>query len=845
MEDHLRDEGILILPDPLRRHVYPRRDGSPGPRPKVNRSAGRTVRERVRALEAVRPLAEREGVTPDMAEALRAYASGGAHPLGAAVAAALLMQDAGNDDEKVAVLAVDSWVAGHGLPFAACAFAECSQILWDRPGLGLVDGSGTGVQGSAIVSQAPKAAVRLRAFLSVADEEVYQEAVDRLAGCRRTASQRVVVSFLVPAREDWVDECCADPPPARGQLGFWWMLYGSLGSPGQVDQLLQHRVVSRFLWDRALLATMADAVGPAITPLVVAAFDDTWDTSARKLFLEFLAVLPCDEAFRALVDRADQKNVQPALLAAAKRFPERARRLLPELAAERDALAAGRLPDAPVDALPKPLTDPRSLPSRVQEPGEWADLETLPQIRLRDRGEALPADATRRLLTMLAMSSSAEAHAGLAAVKDACDARSLASFGWALFQLWDKIGAPPKDRWALSRMGWFGDDETVRMLTPLIPAWQGKRAHAKAFAGLDVLAGIGSDVALTHLDGIAQRGKYKDLRKRAHERFDEVAGELGLTPEQLRDRLLPDFGLDAAGRLVLDYGPRRFLVGFDENLRPHVADEDGTPRRSLPKPGAKDDQELATAAYKHFTALKKDVGTVAGDQIRRLEAAMVARRRWTVAEFRRLFVEHPLLWHIARRLVWLAEDGSGTTAFRVAEDRTLAGPGDGALTLRDGTRIGLAHPLDLGGALGAWTRVLADYELMQPFPQLHRPVHVLTEAERAVRRLARFQDAAAPARAVLALEQRGWRRSAPVDGGYQRCLYRKVPSGLFVNVKIDPGMKIGHGADNPEQRLAEIRLDDRPEEGHWSSRDGRTFGDLDPPTASEVLSELAEATARE
>jgi hypothetical protein len=124
-------------------------------------------------------------------------------------------------------------------------------------------------------------------------------------------------------------------------------------------------------------------------------------------------------------------------------------------------------------------------------------------------------------------------------------------------------------------------------------------------------------------------------------------------------------------------------------------------------------------------------------------------------------------------------------------------------------------------------------------------VHVLTEAERSARRLTRFQDAVAPARALLALEQRGWRRSAPVDGGYQRSLYREVPSGLFVNVKLDPGLKIGHGDDNPEQRLAEIRLDDASEDGHWPSRDGRPFGDLDPPTASELLSELTEATAQQ
>ncbi|KJS51024.1 hypothetical protein VM98_39430, partial [Streptomyces rubellomurinus subsp. indigoferus] len=87
---------------------------------------------------------------------------------------------------------------------------------------------------------------------------------------------------------------------------------------------------------------------------------------------------------------------------------------------------------------------------------------------------------------------------------------------------------------------------------------------------------------------------------------------------------------------------------------------------------ARDDAELAPAERKRFAALKKDVRTVAGDQIRRLEDAMVSGRSWTAEEFAQLFVGHPLLWHLVRRLVWLAEADGTATAFRVAEDRTLA-----------------------------------------------------------------------------------------------------------------------------------------------------------------------------
>jgi hypothetical protein len=234
---------------------------------------------------------------------------------------------------------------------------------------------------------------------------------------------------------------------------------------------------------------------------------------------------------------------------------------------------------------------------------------------------------------------------------------------------------------------------------------------------------------------------------------------------------------------------------------------------------------------------------VTGDQIRRLESAMVTRRRWTAGEFRHLFVEHPLIWHIARRLVWVAEDGGKATAFRVAEDRTIADAGDDALTLPEHADIGIAHPLELGAALGAWAAVFTDYEILQPFPQLTRAVHALTDAERVGRRLERFQGVAVPAEAVLGLERRGWRRSRPMDAGIQGCVFRELPGGLYVNIKLNPGISIGHVDDSGAQWLEEIRLDDRPADDYWSPRAGQPFGELDPVIASEVLAELAEAAS--
>ncbi|XVQ08390.1 DUF4132 domain-containing protein [Spirillospora sp. CA-255316] len=479
------------------------------------------------------------------------------------------------------------------------------------------------------------------------------------------------------------------------------------------------------------------------------------------------------------------------------------------------------------------------LPARMPKLPDWADPLVLPQVPLRGRDRALPADATGHLLTMLAMSKPDGVYPGVGIVRDACDPASLAEFSWAVFRRWQMHDSPAKDGWAQDQLAWLGDDETVRRLTPVVRAWPGEGGHAKAVKGLDVLAAIGTDVALMHLHGIAQKVKFKGLKTRAQEMIRQVAERLELTPEQLADRLVPDFGLDAGGGMTLDYGPRRFTVGFDEQLKPYVVDGDGKRRKALPKPGAKDDDELAAAAYKRFAGLKKDVRTVAADQIRRLESAMVMGRRWPLAEFTELFVGHPLVWHIVRRLVWAAEHDGATTMFRVAEDRTFADLDDATLTLPASAEIRLPHPVHLAGGRAAWAEVFADYEIAQPFPQLGRAVHTLPAGG-----LARFQGIKVPVGALLGLQRSGWERGEPQDAGIETYLSRPLGSGRHAVLWLNPGIVAGTPDTFPEQTIEQVEVGAHPY-GRWSWEEtgGRAGSDLDPVDASELLADLITLTA--
>ncbi|WP_205325694.1 DUF4132 domain-containing protein [Glycomyces sp. YM15] len=479
---------------------------------------------------------------------------------------------------------------------------------------------------------------------------------------------------------------------------------------------------------------------------------------------------------------------------------------------------------------------------QVPEPGAWASPAALPQVLLKGREQALPNAAIRNLVTVLAIGTPEYDYPGVAVVAETCDRISLARFSLALFEQWLTAGAPPEDGWALTQLAHFADDEAVRVLQPLVAKWPGENQHQRAVKGLKVLGAIGTETALRAINQIAEKAKFAAIKAEAREQIDAIAANLGLTADQLGDRLVPDFGLREESALVLDYGPRRFKVGFDEALKPFVSDMDGKPRKSLPKPGAKDDELLADAAYRRFAALRKDLRTVAADQVKRLERAMVRGRTWTPAEFEEHFVQHPLVWHLARRLVWAAETDGTRTAFRLAEDKGCTDVEENEFAIPEHAAVRLAHPAIMGDEVEAWAEILADYEILQPFPQLGRPVMAFTEEELQTGRLTRFEGITVPVGRLLGLTSRGWERSAPLDAGIEAGMSCEVRGAGYLVLDLDPGIWVGAVDYCPDQTLRTVVLSERDLNG-WDVPEPKPgFGPVDLVVASETLVALAKAT---
>ncbi|HEA6331183.1 TPA: WGR and DUF4132 domain-containing protein [Escherichia coli] len=529
---------------------------------------------------------------------------------------------------------------------------------------------------------------------------------------------------------------------------------------------------------------------------------------------------------RAALRMLTENGHQPLLQEIARRYNQ------PEVTDAVNALLA-------LDPLDNHPTKIPTLPTFYQ-PSLWT------RPLLKANAQSLPDSALLHLGEMLRFPQEEALYPGLLQVKDACTTDSLAEFAWDLFTAWQTAGAPSKESWAFTALGVLGNDDTARKLTPLIRAWPGESQHKRATVGLDILAAIGSDIALMQLNGIAQKLKFKALQERAKEKIADIAESRELTVAELEDRLAPDLGLDDNGSLLLDFGPRQFTVSFDETLKPFVRDVSGSRLKDLPKPNKSDDESQANDAVNRYKLLKKDARTVAAQQVARLESAMCLRRRWSPENFQLFLVEHPLVRHLTRSLIWgvYSAENQLLACFRVAEDNSYSTADDDLFTLPEGDiSIGIPHVLEISPTdAAAFGQLFADYELLPPFRQLDRNSYALTEAERNASELTHWAGRKCPSGRVMGLANKGWMRGEPQDGGWIGWMIKPLGRWSLI-MEIDEGFAVGMSPAelSAEQLLSKLWLwEGKAESYGWGSNSTQEaqFSVLDAITASELINDI-------
>lgn len=465
-------------------------------------------------------------------------------------------------------------------------------------------------------------------------------------------------------------------------------------------------------------------------------------------------------------------------------------------------------------------------PARIPKAPDFWHPAMWSRPRLITNNQPVTGDALEIIGEMLRFTQGGRFYSGLEQLKTFCQPQTLAAFAWDLFTVWQQAGAPAKDNWAFLALSLFGDESTARDLTTQILAWPQEGKSARAVSGLNILTLMNNDMALIQLHHISQRAKSRPLRDNAAEFLQVVAENRGLSQEELADRLVPTLGLDDPQALSFDFGPRQFTVRFDENLNPVIFNQQNVRQKSVPRLRADDDQLKAPEALARLKGLKKDATQVSKNLLPRLEAALRTTRRWSLADFHSLFVNHPFTRLVTQRLIWgvypANEPRCLLKAFRVAAEGEFCNAQDEPIDLPADALIGIAHPLEMTVEMRSeFAQLFADYEIMPPFRQLSRRTVLLTPDESTSNSLTRWEGKSATVGQLMGMRYKGW------ESGYEDAFVYDLGEYRLV-LKFSPGFNHYNVDSKALMSFRSLRV--------YRDNKSVTFAELDVFDLSEALS---------
>ncbi|MBR7178680.1 MAG: DUF4132 domain-containing protein [Oscillospiraceae bacterium] len=381
--------------------------------------------------------------------------------------------------------------------------------------------------------------------------------------------------------------------------------------------------------------------------------------------------------------------------------------------------------------------------------------------------------------------------AGLATNLDAGDLTKLAC---EVYDLWFADGAQAKHKWVLSFAAVFGGAAMTPRLRKAIHDWPEHQRGAIACDAVMALALSTDPAAIVIVDGISRKFKFRQVKQAAAAALENAAQELGITAEELADRIVPDLGFGKDGKRVFDYGKRSFTVRLTPTLELMITNDQGKAVKNLPAPGKTDDP-IAAEAYEEFKAMKKAIKTTVTAQRARLESALSVLRCWDTDRWNALFVENPIMHQFAMSLVWgVYEDGTLTDTFRYMEDGTFNTVDEEEYTLPENAKIGLVHPVELDDeTLDGWKQQLEDYEIKQSIEQLSRPIYAPDAARAGEKTLEDFGGKMLNALSLSGkLLQQGWYRGSVQDGGmFDRFFREDATLGIGAELRFS-GTSVGY-----------------------------------------------------
>ncbi|MDI9859065.1 DUF4132 domain-containing protein [Flectobacillus roseus] len=323
--------------------------------------------------------------------------------------------------------------------------------------------------------------------------------------------------------------------------------------------------------------------------------------------------------------------------------------------------------------------------------------------------------------------------------------------------------APANLKFCLTLASTMGDASVIRTLRKKVFELTENNRGKMAEYVVKAIALNGSTQALREVEYLSRKfkSKYKNIGKAAIEAFELAAQELNIDPYDLADQIVPDFGFEGLFK-TFELDGQEYRAFINQDFKILFLNESNKTLKSLPK-------SASVELQNEYKEMGKEIKELVKSQTYRLEQYLIIQRQWETEKWQNLFLNNPLMFVYATRLVWGAynEHKQLLFTFKVQEDQTCINQNGDEVEFENGLFIRIVHPIDLTKDIVAyWSEVLSDENLQPAFLQLNRTVINFNEQNRGTKLSANYKGIEMSAYKLLScLEKRGWLRGSVVDNG--------------------------------------------------------------------------------
>ena len=326
-----------------------------------------------------------------------------------------------------------------------------------------------------------------------------------------------------------------------------------------------------------------------------------------------------------------------------------------------------------------------------------------------------------------------------------------------------------------------------------------KRRH-QIEALLTVFSNNNEPIAIQFLLSVARGNRTNIIKEKATSLIEVIAERNGWTQDELADRTIPTAGFELDGEQVLELGSRIITVNLTEKLKIVIMNETGKVIKSLPPVKEDDDLVQFKEVKKQFSNIKKELKQVLDFQINRFYESMCTNRVWPYNEWYKYILQHPILTHVVQKLIWVASINSTDTFFRPTAEGELIDINDNEVEIQNNSTIQLAYAGMLDESLiKAWTKILKEEKITQPFKQLTSPNHELSNTDFESNKLDYHLGWVTDTFVIRSvLTKLGYKHGEPEDGSFFNHYYKDFSS---LNLRLTISFS---GNNLPEDKMPAI-----------------------------------------